>query len=236
MKKNDLIFIPCFIFLFIPFFISDGLMAFYEHWNVNYPFAVSYIKFAVLATLGEIIGLRIRKGIYYQKGFGILPRAFVWGFLGISIKTAFVIFGEGAPQMLSVLGFNFGGEHPAMILNKEFFSNPTFLHLLSAFSVSLTMNLFFAPVFMTIHKISDVHIHNTGGNFLHFFSKPDIGKIISNLNWNVHWNFVLKKTIPLFWIPAQTINFLLPGELRILVAALLGVVLGVILSVAGLKK
>lgn len=59
-----------------------------------------------------------------------------------------------------------------------------------------------------------------------------MGKIIRNLNWDVQWNFILKKTIPLFWIPAHTITFSLPAEHRILFAAVLGVILGVLLAVA----
>jgi hypothetical protein len=52
----------------------------------------------------------------------------------------------------------------------------------------------------------------------------------------VQWGFVFKKTIPLFWYPAHTLTFLLPAEYRILFAALLGIVLGVLLSVASLKS
>jgi hypothetical protein len=52
----------------------------------------------------------------------------------------------------------------------------------------------------------------------------------------VQWNFVLKKTIPFFWIPAHTITFLMPADFRVLFAALLGIVLGVILAVANMKK
>jgi hypothetical protein len=55
-----------------------------------------------------------------------------------------------------------------------------------------------------------------------------------NMDWAVQWNFVLKKTIPLFWIPAQTITFLLPPEVQILFAALLGVVLGILMAVAAI--
>ena len=54
--------------------------------------------------------------------------------------------------------------------------------------------------------------------------------ILQNMDWKTHWNFVLKKTIPLFWIPAHTITFMLPTEYRVLFAALLGIVLGVLLS------
>lgn len=235
MKKNDFIFISGFVMLFIPFIISSDVLEFYSMLNFNYPIWMSFLKFSILATLGEVIGLRIRKGIYFQKGFGLLPRALVWGFLGISIKMAFVIFGIGGPQLFSLLGIQFPDVIPADILNRDFLQNPSIIHVLAAFSVSLTMNLFFAPVFMTVHKITDEHILMTNGRIDQFFTLPDIGKILRSLNWDVHWNFVLKKTIPLFWIPAQTINFLLPGEIRILVAALLGIVLGVILSFASLK-
>jgi len=46
----------------------------------------------------------------------------------------------------------------------------------------------------------------------------------------------VRGTIPFFWIPAHTITFLLPGEYRILFAAVLGIVLGVFLAVATMKK
>ena len=48
--------------------------------------------------------------------------------------------------------------------------------------------------------------------------------------------FVFKKTIPFFWYPAHTITFLLPGEMRVLFAAILGVVLGVLLAIAARMK
>jgi len=52
----------------------------------------------------------------------------------------------------------------------------------------------------------------------------------------VQWGFVFKKTIPFFWYPAHTITFLLPGDTRVLFAALLGVALGVLLAIASHKK
>ena len=50
------------------------------------------------------------------------------------------------------------------------------------------------------------------------------------------WGFLFKKTIPLFWVPAHTITFMLPPEYRVLFAALLGVMLGVFMSLATRKK
>jgi hypothetical protein len=98
------------------------------------------------------------------------------------------------------------------------------------------MNTTFAPVFMTIHKITDAHIGNCKGK-LNFLTTPlPFGKLISQVNWNIQWGFVFKKTIPFFWIPAHTITFILPGEFQVLFAALLGIALGLILSIAALKS
>ena len=94
------------------------------------------------------------------------------------------------------------------------------------------MNSIFAPVFMTLHKITDIHIQDTGGSLIRFFKPIPIGNIMANrINWQVQWGFVFKKTIPLFWYPAHTITFLLPGDFQVLFAAFLGVVLGLILSI-----
>jgi small-conductance mechanosensitive channel len=192
---------------------------------------MSFIKFAILATFGECIGLRIRKGVYNKPGFGILPRAIVWGILGISIKMAFVIFGEGAPAMLKTMGIHFSSVNPADILREPGFS---WMKLFTAFSVSTTMNLIFAPVFMAFHRITDIHILRTGGTLSGFFTRLRIGQSVREVNWYDFWTFVIKKTIPLFWIPAQTINFMLPEGYRILVAAVYGIILGILMSLAAL--
>jgi hypothetical protein len=189
---------------------------------------MSFIKFAILATFGEMLSLRIRTGVYFKKEFGLLPRAIVWGILGIGIKLAFVIFGSAGPKVLISMGLNIDPD----VMLQPF----SFAKLLTAFTISTTMNLFFAPFFMTLHKITDEHIIRTGGSLQGFFTPINYSEIFPAINWNVMWGFVYKKTIPLFWIPAQTINFMLPQEFQILVAALLGIVLGVILGIASLKS
>lgn len=236
MKKQDLFFFICVTLVFLPFIVFEAVYLFYVDFNRSHPFIMSFIKFAFLSTLGESIGLRIRVGKYNYRGFGLLPRALVWGFLGIGINMAFIIFSKGAPQMLSVIGFSFPDENPAKILHADFFHSFSRLHLLTAFTVSVTMNTFFAPVFMTFHKITDTHILNTGGTLRGFFNPIPFGKILKEMNWDVQWNFVFKKTIPLFWFPAHTVTFLLPADFRILFAAFLGIVLGIILSVAAIRS
>jgi hypothetical protein len=228
MKRQDLIILLIFVFIFLPFFISDSIYSVYEQFNLNHPFLISFIKFAVLATFGEVIGLRIRKGDYDLKGFGLLPRAIVWGFLGIAIKTAFVVFSNGAPEVLSY----FGMSNPHLILSSQFSAEK----VLIAFFISLTLNIFFSPVLMTVHRITDTQIIRYNGSLNSFIKPLRIGETLRDIDWNMHWGFVLKKSIPLFWIPAHTITFLLPVEYQILFAAMLGIVLGIILAFASVSK
>jgi hypothetical protein len=143
-----------------------------------------------------------------------------------------VIFGEGSPYMLKTMGVAFPVPNPGDILRVAGFS---WIKLAGALSVGVMINLFFAPVFMTFHKITDIHIVKTNGTLRGFFTPIPFARYFSEIDWNTMWGFVYKKTIPLFWIPAQTLNFMLPEEWRILFAAFLGVVLGVLLSVASLK-
>jgi hypothetical protein len=233
MKRNDFLTLLVVILILLPFFIFKPVLESYQLFNKEHAYIASFIKFAILATFGESIGLRIKTGSYWQKGFGFLPRAIVWGFLGVSIKMAFVIFGEGAPFMLKTLGVSFPTEDPGDILRQGGYS---WLKLISAFSVSATLNLFFAPVFMTFHKITDMHIIDNKGTLKRFFTPIKFRKQFMELDWATMWNFIFKKTIPLFWIPAQTINFMLPEEYRVLFAAFLSIILGVLLSVAGLNN
>jgi hypothetical protein len=228
MKKNDILFSLLLVLLFLPFFISDPVYRFYLKSNGEHGLIMSFIKFAILATYGEVLGLRIRTGDYGIKGFGLLPRMIVWGVLGVFIKAAFVVFSAGGPGLLAYLGMN----NPSAILAGEFSA----LKILVAFSVSLTLNLTFSPVLMTLHRLTDAHIMNSGGSMKCFTSPPDFRVVLTGLDWKMHWGFVLKKTIPLFWIPAHTITFLLPAEFQILFAAMLGIVLGVILAFAAGAK
>ncbi|MDZ7739899.1 MAG: Mpv17/PMP22 family protein [Bacteroidales bacterium] len=228
MKRNDIFLVLFLAALFTPFIVSDTLYNYYDSFYASWPFAGSFIKFAILATTGELIGLRIKTGRYFAAGFGILPRAIVWGVLGLTIQAAFIIFAAGVPVLLEFAGA--GGAIAAM-------TGPlTAAKAGVAFSISLLLNIFYAPVLMTAHKVTDSHIESTGGTVRGLFSKMDISSILKGIDWNTHWGFVLKKTIVFFWIPAQTINFLMPEEFRVLIAAIYGIILGMILAFASISK
>lgn len=94
------------------------------------------------------------------------------------------------------------------------------------------MNSIFAPVMMTFHKCTDIHITDNGGTVRGLLRPMKMREIFAHkVNWDMQWNFVIKKTIPLFWFPAHTITFILPGQFQVLFAALLGVALGLILAI-----
>ena len=173
------------------------------------------------------------KGLFYppdpgSQAVSTIGGMVVWGILGMGINAAMIIFSKGVPQFMEYMGManaaaTFTSE--AMSLDK----------VLVALAISVTMNTIFAPVFMTFHKITDTHILMCGGSIKSLITPIPMTKIITGLNWNVQWNFVFKKTIPFFWYPAHTITFMLPPDMRVLFAALLGIVLGVLLAVAARK-
>jgi hypothetical protein len=227
MKKSDIVLLIFILLIFMPFILSPAAYRWYNDFNRDHGMIMSFVKFAILATMGEMIALRVRKGVYNEKGFGIIPRALVWGFLGLTIKAAFAVFSSGTPAFLEYLGMSNAGQ----IIKGGF----TTEKLLVAFCISTAMNLVYAPIMMTIHKITDIHIVNRGGTIAGLFTPIDFAGIFKSINWDIQWHFVFKKTIPFFWIPAHTITFLLPPDFQVLFAALLGIALGLILAFASLR-
>lgn len=233
MKKQDIILIACVVIVLAPFFIpATGFLAGFEYLTAHYPYVMAFFKFAILSTLGEMIGLRICKGVYNEKGFGIVPRMMVWGFLGMLIAAAMTIFKTGVPVVIATIG-NLNPQDVTAIFKS---SDLTIAKVGIAFAISVMMNTIFAPVMMTFHKCTDTHILQNGGTVKGLLKPLKMRQILPNLDWDKQWNFVFKKTIPLFWFPAHTITFLLPGTWQVLFAAFLGVALGVILAFANNSK
>lgn len=228
MKLTDCYFTLLIIALFCPFFLFDSLYECYKTFNTEHGMVMSFIKFGVLSTLGEMLGCRLNNGKYIPKSFGILPRVIVWGFLGMGINVAMIIFSKGTPILMEYLGMT---DAITSFTNTDFTLNKLWV----ALAVSIAMNTIFAPVFMTFHKITDAHIAIHGGSLKSLITPIPMAERFAQIDWNKQWGFVFKKTIPFFWYPAHTITFLLPTEQRVLFAALLGIVLGVLLAVATKK-
>ena len=229
MKRQDLLFALVMLAIFLPFFLFEPAYAWYTDFNGNHPMVMAFLKFGILATLGEMLGCRISTGNYTTPTFGVVPRMVVWGVLGVVISMAMTVFSIGIPGFIAKMG----GEELVAAFGTESISWGKFV---VALSISVMMNTFFAPVFMTFHKITDTHIAECGGSVKALFKPIPMRRLISTLNWERQWGFIFKKTIPLFWYPAHTITFMLPAEYRVLFAALLGVALGVILAIGARKK
>ena len=148
MKLKDLAFIGAVVLLLAPFFLSNDLYAAYLACNASHPYLMALLKFGILSTAGEVIGLRIKTGRYNEPGFGILPHAVVWGFLGVWIAAMMKTLSIGVPAVAE----SFGIEGVAAAMKGEL----TPLKFIGALLISLTMNTTFAP---RIHDPAQDHRH-----------------------------------------------------------------------------
>ncbi len=221
MKKKDLIWSGT--LLVIVFLLAyPATNEIYTAANKAHPYMLGFVKVSILATMGEILALRIVTGDY-KKPVGIVYKFIVWGFLGMGFVIAFDLFANG------VTGSMKKGLLPSGI--PDTFS----AKLLFAFFTSAFMNLIFGPTFMTLHRLTDTFIDLGEGQFSKI-KKVKLKAVTDKIDWYGFMSFVIFKTIPIFWIPAHTITFLLPGEYRVLMAAFLSLALGVILAYSKRKN
>ena len=184
--------------------------------TANYPYMMGFIKFALLATMGELLALRLAKGVWIHP-VGMIAKIAVWGLIGVLITFMFSFYSKGVSAMLEQVKFS----QRASLLSTVY----------PAFLTSVIMNLTFGIVFMAMHRMSDTYIE------MHFAHKrPSLKELIQSIHWDNFINFVVFKTIPLFWIPAHTITFSLPSQYRVVVAAYLSIILGVILVYSNKKQ
>ena len=83
---------------------------------------------------------------------------------------------------------------------------------------------------MTFHRITDTLIERG-----RLFSKWPLIEVYKGIDWDnmfriVGWSIIW------FWLPVHTANFMLPAEFRVVIAALLAIVLGLILGFAKRKS
>mgnify|MGYP000485783782 CR=1 FL=1 len=209
MKKGDIIW-SIFLAIIVLFLLVPGTREIFKDLTASYPYLMGFIKFSILATMGELLSIRIVNK-KWKRPTGLFYRVVIWGFLGVVIVLVFDLFNSGvaAAQSKNLLP----GESSKFML---------------AFLTSALMNMIFAPTMMAFHRISDTYIEKT-----HKINrKINLEKVVSSVNWGDFVSFVILKTIPFFWIPAHTIVFLLPDVYRIITAAFLSMALGAILAFA----
>ena len=203
------------IAIFAAFLIIPQTHTLFVDTTKAHPYLMGFVKFAILSTMGEFLAARIVSG-RWQMVKGMLPKMFIWGVLGVLIVMMFSIYADGVSGAINK-GLLWTGGPAGGFMAK----------LLKAFYISAIMNLTFAPIFMAAHRITDTWID------ARFVSKGiSVSKVIATVDWGGFMKFVVGKTIPLFWIPAHTITFLLPDTYKVIFAASLSIVLGLILSIA----
>jgi hypothetical protein len=213
LKKGDFIWVAA-LAAIVAFMVVPATNEIFNDLTASMPYVMGFVKFAILATMGELMALRIVTGDY-KKPAGLVWRMVIWGLIGMLITLMFNVFAGGVVSAQAKGYLPFEGNSFAF-----------------AFFTSTIMNLIFAPTFMAFHKYTDTFLDlkaERGG-------KISIKDITEAIDWYGFVSFVLMKTIPFFWIPAHTITFLLPGEYRVLVAAFLSIALGAILAFAKRKK
>jgi hypothetical protein len=174
-----------------------------------HPYLMGMLKIGLLGTMGELLGGRIVSGRWILRGIRLHERVIVWAFLGIVFTAVFPLFSHGVDGLLGQ------GLLPGQ--GSRF---------LGAFWKSLFMNVIFAFPMMTFHRFTDTLI---GRGTL--FGRWRVVETFTAIDWRNMFAIVAASCI-WFWIPAQTVTFLLPAEFRIMSAAFLAIVLGFILGMA----
>ena len=216
MKKFDFLWAGVLVAVCV-FLAVDTTRAWFNATTTAHPYIMAFFKYALLATMGELLALRIVSGDW-KKPVGLIYRVIIWGLLGMVFVVIFKIFNQGVigaqkAHLLPALESGFGAA------------------FLISFLTSIFMNLFFAPTFMAFHRVTDTYI-DLGEGKLNQIMKVKLKDVVTKIDWNGFISFVIVKTIPVFWIPAHSITFMLPETYRLIYAAFLSIALGGILAFA----
>ncbi len=201
------------ILAFILVLVIPATRTKFEYLSSNYAYIMGFIKFAILATAGELIAsyiISVKKAIPVK----IIFRFIIWGLIGVWITFMMKVFSIAVVNMMAN-GMLLGGDN----------------NFLRAFYTSVIMNTTFGPTFMAVHKCTDKWLE-----FLDKKEKVSLTNIVKGIDWTAFFGFTILKTVPLFWIPAHTVTFLLPSQYQVMMAAGLSVALGIILSLSSRKK
>ena len=213
MKRSDVVWIAAFSLLAAAT-VCLCITGCFAWFNESYPYLAGFIQFSVYATAGELLSGRMLEG-RWQVNHATLFKALSWGIGGIFVTLAFAVFSAGTQQaMASGL---LPGHGNALAL---------------AFFTSCTNNLFFAPIHSALMRVC--------GNYgeICFLEGRHITprQAVDSVDWGELVDFTLFKTIPFFWIPINTVGFLLPQEYRIVFAAVLSLVFGILMTILKLRE
>jgi hypothetical protein len=172
----------------------------------QHPFLSGFVQFAVLGTIGEILSIRIRTG---RPGLPFGPvkamlKILGWGLLGVYIKALFLTAGAGIDALVAY------GALPAAIETPA----GTASLIARAFATSVLLNVMLGPSMMILHRLADNGIDCLLGD--EPMGWRGLDRSMATLVW--------------LWIPLHTFTFTQAKEVRIGIAALLSVVLGIVMG------
>lgn len=178
-----------------------------------HPYLGGFFKFFILASMGDMLGVRILKGKWiFSQTF--LLKAFIWGMLGMIITLVFSVFflGTAGTQAIGKLPF------PDSQLALAFFG-------------SVIMNMTFGPMLYIYHKfgdlLADMIYEKISGKLQEDFS---LKTMIMRVDWYNMVSFSWLKSCLLIWIPCHTLVFLILPEYRVLASAFLSILLGMLVA------
>lgn len=174
-----------------------------------HPFISGFIKVSVLATFGEYLRNRIMDDKWGVKH--VFQTFFIWGLYGIWFTLAFPLISGGVEVLMA------GKLWPAFGSLWAAFSKSLWINILSGFAYSMMLSHEYFHVIIQKQKLISMDI----------FIKELVPE---------KWGKIIPLSVIFFWLPAHTVTFMLPSDLRVMSAALLAVVLGFILSISAKKK
>lgn len=214
MKKGDFLWVALLLIWVVILVVPTTREAFIGATEAH-PYIGGFIKFGILATMGDLLGARILKGDWVIPK-GVMYKVIIWGVIGLMVTLVFTVY--------------MGGVAAAQASGKLPFSGSV---LAQAFFGSAIMNLTFGPMMMVFHRFTDMYInikYEKNGE------KVTMSELIDKNDWHSLVEFTWIKTCPFFWIPAHTAVFLLPVQYRVIASAFLSIALGILLTIAKKQK
>ncbi len=208
-----LIYIVATLSAFIIVLVVPSLNECFKKLSSESPYIMGFVKFSLLATAGELIAVAISKK-EFDLPAKVVWRFVIWGFIGVWITFMMKVYSNAVGALIA----------SGMLPGED-------SRFLNALYTSVIMNTTFGPTFMAVHKISDKMLELGAQK-----EKVSLTNAVKGIDWSAFWGFTILKTVPLFWIPAHTVTFMLPTEYQVIMAAALSVALGVILSLGNKNK
>ncbi|TNF37452.1 MAG: hypothetical protein EP329_03145 [Deltaproteobacteria bacterium] len=170
--------------------------------NLHHAYLAAFVQFLVLGTVGEAVSIMVRARRPHMpfSPAKLALKALGWGVLGVYIKVMFLVATAGVGALVS------HGDLPAAFGEARSLPN--------AVAVSAVLNLLIGPSMILLHRLIDNAIDRA------LDAKPASWDGLRRSLWTLVW----------LWIPLHTFTFTQARELRIGIAALLSLLLGLVLG------